>query len=96
DWRVPSIQELYTLCRTDGTTTGFDNLYAIYCNGTAVDVGSLLNGEGFTNMQSNYYWSSTSFANDTSHAWVVSMFDAYVYAGVKSVHFYVLPVRSGH
>ncbi|MES0336423.1 MAG: FG-GAP-like repeat-containing protein [Candidatus Magnetobacterium sp. LHC-1] len=101
-WKVPTIQELYTLCREDGTTTGL-NLSAsswYICNGTAVDRATQLGSEGFTNVQSNYYWSSTSYANDTSYAWVVSMYDGHVYANVKSFYgyewSYVWPVRSGH
>ncbi|KJU86019.1 hypothetical protein MBAV_001787 [Candidatus Magnetobacterium bavaricum] len=52
--------------------------------------------QGFTNVQSYSYWSSTSYANYTSYAWIVSMDDGYVLAFDKSSFFYVWPVRSGH
>ncbi len=54
-----------------------------------------LNSQGFTNVQSSYYWSSTSCANDTSYAWVVHMHDGFVYAYDRSNYDYVWPVRSG-
>ncbi|MBV6341461.1 DUF1566 domain-containing protein [Candidatus Magnetobacterium casense] len=97
-WRLPTIDELYTLCREDGTTTGLDlnatNWY--YCNGHAVDRYSQLRDDGF-DVQSGDYWSSTSYAGSTSHAWIVGMDDGNVYANGKSyVLDYVWPVRSGH
>ncbi|KJU83144.1 FG-GAP repeat-containing protein [Candidatus Magnetobacterium bavaricum] len=98
-WKVPTIQELYSLCRRDGTTTGLDAILSGswgYCNGTTVDLATELTSAGFTKVQSNYYWSSTSCANGTSSAWVVPMGDGFVYAGGKSSYNYVWPVRSGH
>ncbi|MBF0607418.1 MAG: DUF1566 domain-containing protein [Magnetococcales bacterium] len=56
-----------------------------------------LNEQGFVNVQSNSYWSSTSYAYCTSFAWFVYMVDGNVFADVKSNgHMYVWPVRSGH
>ncbi len=54
-----------------------------------------LNTQGFTNVQAGYYWSSTTYANDTSSAWVVGMLNEYVTYYYKSNYYYVLPVRSG-
>ncbi|KJU82458.1 hypothetical protein MBAV_005343 [Candidatus Magnetobacterium bavaricum] len=55
-----------------------------------------LNSQGFTNVQSYGYWSSTSYADDTSSAWVVGMDDGEPAGGDKSYYYYVWPVRSGH
>ncbi|KJU81737.1 protein containing DUF1566 [Candidatus Magnetobacterium bavaricum] len=100
DWCVPTIQALYSLCRTDGSTAGLDALLQSnkggYCNGKEVNVASLLTGAGFTIVQSGNYWSSTSYAGSTSVAWVVFMSVGVVYAGDKSSNGYVWPVRSGH
>jgi len=49
----------------------------------------------FKNIASNYYWSSTSYANPTYYAWIVSFhygYDAYVY---KYANNYVRCVRVG-
>jgi hypothetical protein len=49
----------------------------------------------FTGVQSDFYWSSTTYASNTSYAWYVYMYNGY--AGIyyhKANHFYVWPVRS--
>ena len=48
--------------------------------------------EGFT---SNYYWSSTSAASDSSCAWLVFFYSGYVYWRSKSYEFSVRCVRGG-
>ncbi|KJU83405.1 MORN repeat protein [Candidatus Magnetobacterium bavaricum] len=54
-----------------------------------------LNSQGFTNVQSGYYWSSTACAYVTDGAWLLSMDDGNVFAGDKSNgHYYVWPVRA--
>ncbi|MBV6341629.1 DUF1566 domain-containing protein [Candidatus Magnetobacterium casense] len=54
-----------------------------------------LNSQGFTNVQSGYYWSSTACAYVTDSAWLLSMDDGNVFAGDKSNgHYYVWPVRA--
>jgi hypothetical protein len=55
-----------------------------------------LNGQGFSNVQSNYYWSSTSAALRTSNAWFVNMEDGSVEdpdVDFKLARNYVWPVR---
>ncbi|KJU83032.1 secreted protein containing DUF1566, partial [Candidatus Magnetobacterium bavaricum] len=55
-----------------------------------------LNSQGFTNVQSLSYWSSTSHAINTSNAWLVSMGEAGIGAASKSNYDgYVWSVRSG-
>ncbi len=108
-WRLPTIQELYSLCRTDGTTTGLNAMLSYdwdapepnpkpnwSCNGTGVDRWSQLSDEGF-DVRTDFYWSSTTFAYNTSYAWNVHMHGGYVDFAHKSYHpHYVWPVRSGH
>ncbi|KJU83575.1 hypothetical protein MBAV_004231, partial [Candidatus Magnetobacterium bavaricum] len=100
-WRLPTIQELYTLCREDGTTTGLDinaeDWY--YCNGHAVDRWSQIKDDGF-DVQSDYhwyYWSSTTHTSSTTFIWYVGMSDGVVSYGDNYYYSnYVWPVRSGH
>ncbi len=54
-----------------------------------------LNNQGFSNVQTWYYWSSTTYANDTDNAWVVFMWYGYMQPGSKTTSIYVWPVRSG-
>jgi formylglycine-generating enzyme required for sulfatase activity len=58
---------------------------------------TLPQGHPFTNVRSNTYWSSTSYANNTYYAWVVGMGNGVVVAGYKQYYasYYVWPVRSG-
>ena len=61
-----------------------------------------LNTQGFSSVQSDLYWSSTSVSAYTVFAWVVNMWSGDKYAGRKSMvtayrsgDYYVWPVRSG-
>ncbi|MDA3899082.1 MAG: DUF1566 domain-containing protein [Spirochaetes bacterium] len=54
-----------------------------------------LNGQGFTNVQANYYWSSTTYAPSTPHAWYIDMNDGILKGDFnKTQTHYVWPVRS--
>ena len=52
-------------------------------------------GNPFTGVQSWYYWSSTTYAGDTSEAWCVLLHYSYVYYATKNCNNYVWPVRGG-
>ena len=54
-----------------------------------------LNSQGFSNVQGDYYWSSTTFGSTPGYAWIVSILNGFV-GGISTSHgCYVLPVRSG-
>jgi len=53
------------------------------------------NMRAFSGVQSTYYWSSSTDAGYTLSAWVVRMYDGYVYAVGKISSLYVWPVRAG-
>jgi len=61
------------------------------------NMATWLNAQGFANVQSNYYWSSSSFANRTNQAWMMNMIDGSVgfYGSNKAGNCYVWPVRGG-
>jgi hypothetical protein len=56
---------------------------------------ALPSGHHFVNVQSGYYWSSTTYRFNTSRAWVVSMRYGDVGPRDKTGNAYVWPVRGG-
>jgi len=69
-------------------------LFSLIHHGQA-NSATWLNGQGFTGVQSNYYWSSTSYAPSTYYAWYVSLSGGYVNGDTKNNSRYVWPVRGG-
>ncbi len=59
------------------------------------DSSTWLNAQGFSNVQTNYYWSSTTFANSNTRASVVGMSNSYVSDINKTTPYCVWPVRGG-
>jgi hypothetical protein len=67
-------------------------------NAQAASPGSWLNTQGFTSVQSSYYWSASTYASTTSYgyAWIVDMYYGLVYHYNKSYYYpQVWPVRGG-
>ncbi len=56
---------------------------------------ALPTGHPFSGVQGNWYWTSTTFADGTSNAWGVSLFDGLVNGHNKTFTRYVWPVRGG-
>ncbi len=56
-----------------------------------------LNSQGFSNVQSGWYWSAGTFAGNTLHAWGVDMSYGFIsYDGnIYGSNLYVVAVRSG-
>lgn len=59
------------------------------------DIASWLIIQGFGNVQSSYYWSSSSYADSTNAAWTLHMYDSSVSGSNKANNYYVWPVRAG-
>ena len=59
------------------------------------DTATWLNTQGFTNAKTDSYWSSTSYATNTGHAWDVSLIDGVMSDVIKTINHYVWPVRAG-
>ena len=89
DWRLPNINELRSLVHSGYNEETCGSSPCVY-------LSDWLNSKGFSNMQSTFYWSSTTLAGDTYGAWVVNMWGGYVDVNVKtSSDAYVWPVRGG-
>ncbi|MDD2365137.1 MAG: DUF1566 domain-containing protein [Desulfuromonadaceae bacterium] len=52
-------------------------------------------GHPFSGVRSNFYWSSTSYAVNSTYACFVYMFNGHVYNHSKPNNYYVWPVRGG-
>jgi len=85
-WRLPNKNELASL------------LHAGYFNpALSNDAGDAKWGttgtSSFTNVQSNLYWSATTYVGDTSLAWYMNLNNGFVDYDFKTYTFYVWPVR---
>ena len=85
---------------TDGSTAGQWRLptrreLKSLVNRQQANNATWLIGQGFTSVQSNHYWSSSTNAYSTTSAWSVYMNVGNVDYPYKTVSYYVWPVRGG-
>ncbi len=64
-------------------------------NAEQASIAIWLNTQGFSNVQADYYWSSSTIRNIAADAWSVHMLEGSVENVVKTNSSYVWPVRSG-
>jgi len=86
NWRLPDKEELETL-----TQRGKDAGYGSF----EKKISDFLNGLGFINVETTYYWSSTTYASYSGDAWGVGMFFGRVDHLYKGNSFFVMPIRDG-
>lgn len=80
DWRLPAVEELKSLLEPYPSPRN----------------PALPEGHPFVNVQSGYFWSSTTYEGNSGYAWDVSMISGYVDKNVKTAYKYVWPVRGGN
>jgi Protein of unknown function (DUF1566) len=90
DWRLPNLFELESL---------LDLAYSYPALSNDAGTGMWVNGaagSSFTDVQSDEYWSSTTRAKKTDHAWHVGLYEGDAYHISKTARaYYVWPVRGG-
>ena len=64
-------------------------------NSQVANQATFLNAQGFTGVQANYYWSSSSTAGNAGAVKIVSLFDSSVGDRSNFDSYYVWPVRAG-
>ena len=86
DWRLPSIKKIQSLIH-----------FGFYDPAVPCTAGPCKwqEGDPFINLQSHGYWSSTTWAYESSIAWYQDMHSGLVYSFYKSDYLYVWPVRGG-
>ena len=86
DWRLPNVRELRSLT---------NRAYSYPALSNTAGTGQWTEDDPFTGVQSDFYWSSTTYAYYTGYAWGVSLWDGYADWGSKGSNLYVWPVRGG-
>ena len=77
DWRLPTVKELISLIDYESQES----------------IVNQLDAQGYIGVQARYYWSSTTYASNTNHAWIMGMYGGLVYSLNKTYNLYVWPVR---
>jgi len=86
DWRMPNMREQYSLVHLGFTGRAVPN---------TAGTGKWTTGDPFDNVDSGYYWSSTTRVDDTDNAWCVRLNHGSLGDFSKDGTNYLWPVRDG-
>ncbi len=87
DWRLPNVKELHSLVHYGFSIPTLPN---------AAGTGKWSSGDPFTDVQLGTYWTSSTFANYTTHAHDVSFYYGQVWTSDKINVFWGWPGRGGN
>ena len=84
---------------TDGSSAGNWRLPHLAEMESLIDLSrsipTLPSGHPFNDVHSDLYWSSSSYAGNTSYAWMTDFYSSFVVYKLKDLSYYVWPVRDG-
>jgi hypothetical protein len=86
DWRLPHVKELQSLVDYGRYTPALSN---------TAGTGQWTEGNPFSDVLSDQYWSSTTGSSGTSSAWCVNMDSGEVRSYTKGNSYFIWPVRGG-
>jgi hypothetical protein len=89
DWRVPTVGELNDLVDYSNLAPSINQVFHDADTGGCPDVTD----PACSRTSSNFYWTSTPSAGDSTASWAVSFFDGFVSGGSKQTLFFVRGVR---
>ncbi|MDM8563440.1 DUF1566 domain-containing protein, partial [Candidatus Marithioploca araucensis] len=90
-WRLPTIKEWKAMI--DKKYGSWEKPGLAISN--AAGTGKWEEGDAFSGVQTNFYWSSTPYADNTGYAWYVGGVPSGVPSGVKALTYYIWAVRGG-
>ena len=93
DWRLPTKIEWMAMVEYAKRTPSPGYTNPVLTNGAGT--GKWTAGDVFTNVQSDLYWSSTTYAGFETGAWTVNMWGGSIGGTSKTSGVYVWPVRGG-
>jgi len=86
DWRLPNAKELHSLIHFGYYSPALPD---------SIGTGQWAPDDPFTNVQSGYYWTSTTDVYYTGYAWYVALISGNVGHATKTTNYCVWPVRDG-
>jgi hypothetical protein len=86
DWRLPNVRELQSIVHYGFLDPAVPN---------TAGTGQWTAGDPFTGVQSNYYWTSTTYAGSAAYAWDVGLYYGFIEVSGKGATLYVWAVRGG-
>lgn len=86
DWRLPNRFELESL---------INFAYRNPCISNTAGDAKCVENDPFINVQTHFYWSSTTYATNKDYAWNVDMGESHIRTTIKSDTNHLWPVRGG-